>query len=502
MKKPLFIALLLIGIVVSGCQDDFGRNISLDKEEITLNHKDAVETVQLTSGTTWEVSGTPDWLTLTPAVGDNSAKVSISAEENNTFEQRTASLVFSNGHSSKTLKVTQLSLEEAEPFIQLSEKEVQAVTIAETKFVDLTTNRPWKIQNIPDWITVDPTSGDKSTRLTINFNENRNLDGRSVELTITAENATNSLSINQHGLKDLVIGPYLPVFHLDKTEYPNDLTYINVENGKMFVNPAIKDKIFLGNLVSHNIGKGVDIPAFTGYTFKPITVSTSAPLKSRTFVPSLAEQNDYVQHIISEKPKQILSFNADKRGTEFYSYRQLYAMGMANLGIKLDEVVTGSSYAQKEMQNKYGLIFGYKLASFSLYMDIPDDGLVIHEELKDTDKSKGVSYINTVVYGKIGLLVVQSTTDSRELKEAINKFIVNRPLSASERKLIESAEICHVYFDNNNEVKTVKGSMNALEDYNNALKITDIQNIYPIEFSVGDFSHHGMNTITYSVDIP
>lgn len=508
MKRLIFIALITGLITLFGCDDEHGKNLlKLDTDLITLNHKDDVGKVQLTSGATWEVSGVPDWIQLSPESGDSSTEISITADENNTFEQRIAKLIFTNGHISKTLTVKQLSLQEADPFIELSEKELQVGLTTNEIHVELTTNRPWKIQNIPDWLSVAPVSGEKSALLTIRNIENRGLDSRSAQLTISAENVTSNLNVNQYGMKSLVASPYLPIFKFEKlgstykTQPQSTLISFNVKSDYMFINPAIKDKIYLGNLVCHNIGQGANIPEYTGYTFKPITVSTSAPIYSRTFQPSLAEQNNYAEYILSQNPKQILSFTGDNGTVEFYSYRQLHAVGMANLGIKLDEIVSGSSYAEKEMQDKYGLIFSFRYSLFSLNMDIPEDGTVIHEKLKESDESKGVSYISSVNYGKLGLLVVQSGIDSREVRIAINNLIQDKALSSDERALIESSEICYVYFDNNNQVKTVKGTINAVEAYKNAISPFSLDNIYPITFSVSDFATHAANTITYSEDL-
>ena len=60
----------------------------------------------------------------------------------------------------------------------------------------------------------------------------------------------------------------------------------------MFINPAIQDKIYLGNLVSHNAQSNINIPEFTGYTFNPVTVSTSAAVEEvvKTYIPSQKEQ--------------------------------------------------------------------------------------------------------------------------------------------------------------------------------------------------------------------
>ena len=494
-------------ILLFACEDETGKNLlKLDKESITLNQKDAMETITVTSGAEWEVVGVPEWIQTTPLASDRvKEEVTIRADENDTFEQRTATLIFTNGHISRKLEIIQLSLQEADAFVKLSVNEIEAGNNVHNFSVDVITNRPWELESAPEWVQVSPRSGEKSTNLSVTFNENFYPDGRNGELTFVAKGVRNTLKLSQIGLRDISRSPHIPILRASKFSYDGKLTYCDVENNYMFVNPTIKNRVFLGNLLSHNIGDGVDIPQFTGYTFKPITVAPSnfsTQVDIKTFTPSLAEQTDYAQEIIASKPKQMDSFLADNGTTEFYSYRLLHAIGMVNFGIKLDEVVTGQSYAQQDMEGKYGLIYSFRQSLFSLLMDFPEDGSVIHEKLKDADKGKGVSYVASVSYGKVGLLVVETGTDSRKVKAAINKFIGEYTLQPEETALIESAGITYVYFDNNNQMKTVKGGVNAVEAYRKAATTVDYDNIYPITFQLADFFDHTTSKISYSVKIP
>ncbi len=510
MKHNTFLLSAIAVYCVSlfwSCDDEIGKNLlKLDKENITLNHKDAVETIIVTSGAEWTITGVPDWMQVTPRASDQAKEeIVIQADENDTFEQRSATLVFTNGHISRNLEITQLSLLEADAFVKLSMDEIVAGNNVHDFSVEVIANRKWELKDVPEWLQVHPLSGDKSTKLSITFFENFHLDGRNGELIFAAEGVQKTLKISQIGLKDIGRSPHIPILRASKFSFNSSLTYCDVENDYMFVNPDIKNKVFLGNLLSRNIGDGVDIPQFIGYTFKPISVSTSTIINgsvAKTYVPSLANQNEFARYIASHKPKQILSSLSDNGTTEFYSYRLLHAIGMVNFGVKLDEVVTGQSYARQEMQGNYGLIFSFRQTLFSLDMDLPDDGSVILEKLKDADKSKGASYVTSVSYGKVGLLVVESATDSRKVKAAINKFIGEYTLQPDETALIESANVTYVYFDNDNQVKTIKGGTKAVEAYRKAATTVDYDNIYPITFQLADFFDHTVRKISYSVKIP
>ncbi len=69
MKQNTFFLSVLVLCCLNffwSCDDETGKNLlKLDKDNIMLNHKDAHETVTLTAGTAWQVSGVPDWMEVT-----------------------------------------------------------------------------------------------------------------------------------------------------------------------------------------------------------------------------------------------------------------------------------------------------------------------------------------------------------------------------------------------------------------------------------------------------
>lgn len=107
------------------------------------------------------------------------------------------------------------------------------------------------------------------------------------------------------------------------------------------------------------------------------------------------------------------------------------------------------------MTRKYGLIYSFKRTFFTLDIDIPKK--LIKEELKDADKAKGASYVSSVGYGRVGLLIVESDTDSRDVKLAIDKVLADEPLSPEETSLLSTVDLCYVYFDEDKNVQVQKG---------------------------------------------
>lgn len=473
------------------------KTLELDRDSILINQEGGEDYINVEANGEWRIQEVPEWLSVDPTSGEVYNSVAVTATENKESARRKASLVFTHGKISKTVEIEQLGLAEAKPFIKLSESSVMLPSAAGVKRIKLTTNRPWKISEYYyKWISVSPTSGEGSAEITIEVNENRNRDMRHVYLQINGEEMQKMLYISQYGLSDYLRIPSLPIFPFKKFSYNQNTG--RVLTNSLFINPEIKDKIYLGNLVGHNSESNIYIPEFTGYTFNPITVSTPAPIDGevvKNFIPSSEEQDAFARQIAEQLHNQSDLNTIKDNAIEFYTHKELRTIGSVNLGVKLDEVVSGYSHAEKEMSRKYGLIYSFKHTLFTLDMDFPEK--LIKEELKEADKAKGVSYVSSVDYGSVGLLVVESDTDSRDVKNAINKVLKSESLSAQENDLLLAVDICYVYFDKEKNVQTLKGYPDAVNAYRDAaLKETDL--VYPVEFRLSDYMDHSQTIISVS----
>lgn len=101
----------------------------------------------------------------------------------------------------------------------------------------------------------------------------------------------------------------------------------------------------------------------------------------RTYIPSPIEQEAFARQIVGNISAQSGTLVEDKGGFEFYTHKQLHTVGMVNLGVKLDEIM---------------------------------------------------SDVSSVSYGRVGLLIVESDTDLRDVKSAIDKVLADEPLSPKE----------------------------------------------------------------------
>lgn len=359
--------------------------------------------------------------------------------------------------------------------------------------VVVTANHNWTIQELPDWIVAHPSSGTEADSVIIIVSENNTTTERTAKIDFRGmdTDVSRTLSIHQLSEYNKASGPLLGIanFTFFKAEVPLQHSEVplqySIEYTKLFVNPSISEQIYLGRLLSNKANYPSDIKALN-YAFDQITISTSAPVSqpTKTYAPSLNEQRDFAQSIINKLPDQILSFNAGTKGVEFYSLDQLYAIGMVNLGIKLDEIVTGASYKTTTMRKNFGVVYGFRTGLFDLVMDLPDEPY--GKEIKPEILAEGVSYISAMDYGRVGLLVVESDYRPKYLKELINKIIEDKPLTSNDLEIINTSNFTHIHFDNNSMLHADPGKLDVITAYKD--KMTNIKdtNWYPISFEMTD----------------
>ncbi|MDR2951517.1 MAG: BACON domain-containing protein [Prevotella sp.] len=505
--KNLFLTLVVAFLTLTffSCDDKDDTSIRLDKKSITIDAMGGMVVVNLTCNFTWAVEGVPEWITVTPSSSEYSGEVVVQLTANEDMEGRKGTLVFRCGDNIQNLEVEQLGVKDLDPFIKLDEKMMALSVFGEDKVIKLTTNTKWEVNDVPDWITVNPMSGDKSAEITIKATRYEGVQGRQAAITFTDGKIKETLTLSQVGRKDILRPPSLPIFRFNSVKFSTKFDDFEINATRLYINPAISDKIYLGNLICPDATSNTDIHEFTGYTFNPVTISTPTYVSSgeitKTYVPSLAEQNAFAKQIMDSKPS--LSQDITKSDyTEYYSRKELHAIGMVNMGIKLDEVISGSSYKNADMEKECGIIYSFKRNLFSFDMDSPDDpDSLTKETIKAEDMAKGVSYVMSVSYGRIGLLVIESDYLAEDVRKAVDRVMHDGLLLEKETKIIESSNFYHIHFDNNGDLLMDSGKADVIKAYDAKTKGNMFNNWYPITFTVANIKDNATSDITYSVQL-
>lgn len=226
----------------------------------------------------------------------------------------------------------------------------------------------------------------------------------------------------------------------------------------------------------------------------PITLINVYP---ETFIPSLQAQQAYADKIIAAKPDQQMSFKSNLKGVDFDSYRELRLIGEGNMGVKLDELISGKPYTEQEMTKSDGFIFSYDQTKFAITMDLQEK--MVEEALKEADfPAQSLSYISLVSYGRIGLLIVETDNDLDDVKTIVRKKLHNTSTDFTEQELsiLNEINVYHVYIDQSQSFVAKKGKAEIIAEY--LARLTDnTSEVYPYKIIVSDYFSHANEACSF-----
>ena len=221
--KHLHILLLAIWAFVAcseGDVDNGGNNgggqtppkqpeITLSTTATDFSTDGGSNVITFTSSEAWTVevvnSRADDWCSIEPTSGPaGSAKITVTTTENNTPDDRTASIIIKAGTASKTINVSQ--------------KQKDALTVTSSKFevsaeggeitieVKANINFDFEIDDAAeDWITHRSTRALKTSQLVFEIDENEATENRKANISISSGNLRETVTIYQEGNEPTIV---------------------------------------------------------------------------------------------------------------------------------------------------------------------------------------------------------------------------------------------------------------------------------------------------------
>ena len=179
-----------------------GKDVVFTLSDQQLNAEAAglEKTIEFESNTDWTASSDASWLTVTPASGKASdAKVSITikAEENDTFDARTAKINVTAGKKSAVITVNQAG---KDVIFTLSDQQLNAETAGLEKTIEFESNADWTASSDASWLTVTPASGkasDAKVSITIKAEKNTLAKTRNAKVSVSAGSKSAVITVNQ-----------------------------------------------------------------------------------------------------------------------------------------------------------------------------------------------------------------------------------------------------------------------------------------------------------------
>jgi hypothetical protein len=154
--------------------------------------------VRITTNSPWTASTENPWITIKNSSGIGNDTIHFSFPDNNTSNERYGYIwITANGGKKEVINIRQ---ESSVPYLNvfadsiILEKEEGSLS----SFL-ITTNRPWKIKNIPSWISVVPDSGNANEMVVVKARVNAGTIRKTTLLIEGNESGTKNVQIIQGG---------------------------------------------------------------------------------------------------------------------------------------------------------------------------------------------------------------------------------------------------------------------------------------------------------------
>lgn len=153
---------------------------------------------EISSNTTWNISGGAGWFTVSQTSGSGDATISINYDENQATSIRSATLTISgNGAGDQQVIITQ---EAAAAFLGVSTNVINLQAPAGSTDFDVNANVSWTIISVAPWLTIDQTAGTGNSTINIDYTENTGSTLRTATILVTSAGlADQIITINQEG---------------------------------------------------------------------------------------------------------------------------------------------------------------------------------------------------------------------------------------------------------------------------------------------------------------
>lgn len=363
-------------------------------------------------------------------------------------------------------------------YITPEEDEIETDCNGVKQRIAVSSNCDWHPGAVPEWCVVQKITADGKEYLDVEVLPNTEETSRdtTIPLLYGRRIATATLTVTQSG-KEPVDRLKWSLFSIYPVLYNPDATYEVLEDnitrryqisGKaVFTNPSWRKQIFPGNAISCRS----DMLTLTDYqdkfTFNPITLCTAAAVGSELAFrdlpePSYEKFNEWIREITVALPKEGLGLIYNNIPTQYYSYRHLHLLGVGNLGLKLDELISGKPYTEKEMAKSTGLIYDFTYNWFSTIMDFPDKP--INETISDEDR-RDLRFINNVYFGITALLLVETNYGYTEANRVTRKIMKGEELNGEETKIGNDLTAYYIYFDKSGTLRTETGGRILIGKY-------------------------------------
>ena len=215
MKKlyNLFLMSLFSLFILGSCSSD-GKDIpepapkpdpdkaTVSTQNLTAEAKEGTLSLSFTTNKAWTASSDQAWCKLSKSSGSSgTSTITLTLEANTTDQDRTAKITITAGTATATATVKQAKKEVVEDpdKVTINDSNVTVEATGKTITITFNANKAWTAASDQSWCTLDKTSGEAGTAisLTATVSENTTEQERTAKITIKAGSATATATVKQ-----------------------------------------------------------------------------------------------------------------------------------------------------------------------------------------------------------------------------------------------------------------------------------------------------------------
>ena len=189
------ILLVLFVVLVAACGgggDEPGSSPQINKEYLSVTPNlellaDGQTTeIGIQANCSWTITKDAEWLIVSPMSGSGNQTVTLSAQKNTLYENRTAVLYVKSSSLTRTITVTQIKATKIPNQLSVNKSELNYERDGGSQSFIISSNTSWSI-TAPDWCSLSVSSGSGNATVTVAVSKNEKAEVRSGQIIVTAE---------------------------------------------------------------------------------------------------------------------------------------------------------------------------------------------------------------------------------------------------------------------------------------------------------------------------
>lgn len=186
--------------------------LSVDESELEFSAGGETLSFNISSNTEWEISNTPEWLSVSPSTGSGDKRINVKSSENPSISNRTGKLRIRATKNSSLYSEIAIKQLGTNVVLNVDNKSINFEAEGGSQTISVTSNSGWNISGNPGWLYAEPSysyapsSGTETKIVTIRANENTTSNDRDCVLNITTSDGkySTAVAIKQERKKEIL----------------------------------------------------------------------------------------------------------------------------------------------------------------------------------------------------------------------------------------------------------------------------------------------------------